>query len=367
MQPMVEAPWTPDEHNLFLQGYLIYGKSWFEIAELVRTRNAYQVAVYANWLEQHGCLPRLPPIEQYAAAAAAALQSANAASAQQTVKSPVVKPIAPAAKTPTTISIDSTATPKTETETNKGNWTKEEHDRFLKGLAQHGKGKWKDIAAMVGTRSIKQTYNHGKTHFNKLEKSLDASVSGSKRKAPEAETPNASKKKAATSKTPTVKTTITPSVSKLTGVRSDLLSLLMPTAKPKANSANKQSNSTLDIQPPVVKKEDTKKKKSPKKSAKKAAKSVESKKSKDFKIGAAMPDEMPIADDPGDIITSSRKKLLITAITVNLLLLLAGTAIVYWESLTGTNVVGKLLGVEVNANEADDMPELTVDTTTSEL
>ena len=51
MQPMVEAPWTPDEHNLFLQGYLIYGKSWFEIAELVRTRNAYQVAVYANWLE----------------------------------------------------------------------------------------------------------------------------------------------------------------------------------------------------------------------------------------------------------------------------------------------------------------------------
>ena len=364
---MVEAPWTPDEHNLFLQGYLIYGKSWFEIAELVRTRNAYQVAVYANWLEQHGCLPRLPPIEQYAAAAAAALQSANAASAQQTVKSPVVKPIAPAAKTPTTISIDSTATPKTEIETNKGNWTKEEHDRFLKGLAQHGKGKWKEIAAMVGTRSIKQTYNHGKTHFNKLEKSLDASVSGSKRKAPEAETPNASKKKAATSKTPTVKTTITPSVSKLTGVRSDLLSLLMPTAKPKANSANKQSNSTLDIQPPVVKKEDTKKKKSPKKSAKKAAKSVESKKSKDFKIGAAMPDEMPIADDPGDIITSSRKKLLITAITVNLLLLLAGTAIVYWESLTGTNVVGKLLGVEVNANEADDMPELTVDTTTSEL
>ena len=128
----------------------------------------------------------------------------------------------------------------------------------------------------------------------------------------------------------------------------------------------------MDVQPPVVKKEDTKKKKSPKKSAKKASKSVESKtpkKSKDssLKIGAAVPDEMPIAEDPGDIITSSRKKLLITAITVNLLLLLAGTAVVYWESLTGTNVVEKLLGVEVNSNEADDVPKLTVDTTASEL
>ena len=42
----------------------------------------------------------------------------------------------------------------------KRGWTKEEHMLFLKGLQYHGKGSWKDIASIVGSRSPSQIQVH---------------------------------------------------------------------------------------------------------------------------------------------------------------------------------------------------------------
>lgn len=38
----------------------------------------------------------------------------------------------------------------------KSGWKKDEHLRFLKGLQMHGKGSWKEIAQIVGTRTPTQ-------------------------------------------------------------------------------------------------------------------------------------------------------------------------------------------------------------------
>jgi len=52
---------------------------------------------------------------------------------------------------------------------NTGRWTKAEHDIFLVGLKQHGKG-WKQIAAMIKTRTVVQVRTHAQKYFQKLEK-----------------------------------------------------------------------------------------------------------------------------------------------------------------------------------------------------
>lgn len=47
----------------------------------------------------------------------------------------------------------------------KQGWTKEEHLRFLTGLQIHGKGAWKDIAAIVATRTATQIQSHAQKYF----------------------------------------------------------------------------------------------------------------------------------------------------------------------------------------------------------
>lgn len=47
----------------------------------------------------------------------------------------------------------------------KQGWTKEEHFRFLTGLQIHGKGAWKDIAIIVGTRTPTQIQSHAQKYF----------------------------------------------------------------------------------------------------------------------------------------------------------------------------------------------------------
>ncbi|EFC49197.1 SANT domain-containing protein [Naegleria gruberi] len=47
----------------------------------------------------------------------------------------------------------------------KQGWTKEEHILFLKGLELHGKGSWKEISAIVGTRSPTQIQSHAQKYF----------------------------------------------------------------------------------------------------------------------------------------------------------------------------------------------------------
>ena len=47
----------------------------------------------------------------------------------------------------------------------KQGWTKDEHIRFLKGLEQHGKGSWKEISLIVGTRTPTQIQSHAQKYF----------------------------------------------------------------------------------------------------------------------------------------------------------------------------------------------------------
>jgi len=42
----------------------------------------------------------------------------------------------------------------------KGPWSPEEHALFEAGLRKHGKGKWKEVAEMVGTRTCGQVNSH---------------------------------------------------------------------------------------------------------------------------------------------------------------------------------------------------------------
>jgi SHAQKYF class myb-like DNA-binding protein len=57
-----------------------------------------------------------------------------------------------------------------------GRWTAKEHDIFLEGLKQHGKG-WKKIAEMIVTRNVVQVRTHAQKYFQKLERSKLASES----------------------------------------------------------------------------------------------------------------------------------------------------------------------------------------------
>lgn len=44
-----------------------------------------------------------------------------------------------------------------------GRWTQEEHDRFLKGLEEHGRN-WKAVAEVVGTRTVMQVRTHSQKY-----------------------------------------------------------------------------------------------------------------------------------------------------------------------------------------------------------
>jgi SHAQKYF class myb-like DNA-binding protein len=46
-------------------------------------------------------------------------------------------------------------------------WNLQEHARFLEALNMHGKGKWRDIAAWVGTRSAAQCQSHAQKFFDR--------------------------------------------------------------------------------------------------------------------------------------------------------------------------------------------------------
>jgi len=49
-----------------------------------------------------------------------------------------------------------------------GTWTKEEHSLFLKGLAEIGASKWKEISKSIPTRTADQTRSHAQKYFRTL-------------------------------------------------------------------------------------------------------------------------------------------------------------------------------------------------------
>ncbi|KAL3154036.1 hypothetical protein ABBQ32_013585 [Trebouxia sp. C0010 RCD-2024] len=62
-------------------------------------------------------------------------------------------------------------------------WSDEEHGRFLQAIDRFGRN-WKEIVALVGTRSVSQVRSHAQKHFIRLEKTgLGAGVPPARRKA----------------------------------------------------------------------------------------------------------------------------------------------------------------------------------------
>lgn len=52
---------------------------------------------------------------------------------------------------------------------NRGIWTDKEHRRFLEGIRMYSRGKWKEIAEHVGTRSRVQVASHAQKYFARRE------------------------------------------------------------------------------------------------------------------------------------------------------------------------------------------------------
>ena len=58
---------------------------------------------------------------------------------------------------------------------NEGRWTKEEHDKFIDGIAQYGCN-WTKVDPLIKTRKISQVRSHGQKVFNKLKLCKDESL-----------------------------------------------------------------------------------------------------------------------------------------------------------------------------------------------
>ncbi|GFH58532.1 hypothetical protein CTEN210_15008 [Chaetoceros tenuissimus] len=101
--------WTDEEHHRFEEGLEKYGKGqWKKIASHVGTRTSTQVNTHA---------------QSYA-------ENSN--------------------------------------NTNKGQWTDEEHSLFEEGLEQYGKGNWKKISSHVRTRTCTQVKDYASKYFAKI-------------------------------------------------------------------------------------------------------------------------------------------------------------------------------------------------------
>ncbi|GFH47115.1 hypothetical protein CTEN210_03589 [Chaetoceros tenuissimus] len=106
-----KGKWTDKEHRLFVEGLELYGiEDLKKIASHIKTRTNYQVRYYADkYFSSVGIM-----------------------------------------------------------KTNTGEWSAEEHNRFLEGLEQHGRS-WKHVASHVKTRTYAQVNGYGYHYLNKIE------------------------------------------------------------------------------------------------------------------------------------------------------------------------------------------------------
>jgi SHAQKYF class myb-like DNA-binding protein len=77
--------WTGEEHRLFLEGIMLYGKDWKRMQPLIKTRSLVQIRTHAQKVFKNLGLKKIGPgtvIEAEAAAAVAAAVSRAAAEAE---------------------------------------------------------------------------------------------------------------------------------------------------------------------------------------------------------------------------------------------------------------------------------------------
>lgn len=54
-----------------------------------------------------------------------------------------------------------------------GHWTNDEHQRFMLGIEMFPEGPWKEIAAIVLTRNVRQTMTHAQKYWMKIQRHRD--------------------------------------------------------------------------------------------------------------------------------------------------------------------------------------------------
>ena len=48
MVKTLDSRWTPEEHRLFLEGIMLYGKDWKKMQPLIKTRSLVQIRTHAQ-------------------------------------------------------------------------------------------------------------------------------------------------------------------------------------------------------------------------------------------------------------------------------------------------------------------------------
>jgi SHAQKYF class myb-like DNA-binding protein len=147
---MTRGRWTDHEHQRFLTGMKLHGRSWKTIAEtVVKTRTPEQVRIHAQKYFQ---------------------KQEKLRGAQLGVKGGECFPL------PVTNARLLPAAPRRwvlrslfrcAADTKEGPWTDEEHELFLKCWHKYGKA-WKKLSEIMKTRTNEQIRTHAQKYFQKL-------------------------------------------------------------------------------------------------------------------------------------------------------------------------------------------------------
>ncbi|CBJ26084.1 conserved unknown protein [Ectocarpus siliculosus] len=126
--------WEGDEHDRFMEGVKLYGRSWVDVASVVRTRTNRQVIMHAMH-RLNDDLSSKP-----------SLRACTSTGPQATDRAP--PPAQPRAAV------------------NGGDWGDDEHEAFMKGVKIYGRS-WVSVARLMGTRTNEQVRAHAKQYLNK--------------------------------------------------------------------------------------------------------------------------------------------------------------------------------------------------------
>jgi SHAQKYF class myb-like DNA-binding protein len=129
IKPIQNIAWSNDEDTISVTGLIDLGSKWLEISKLLENRSSASVqgrarALFRQELKEHDR------------------------------KWEVIVDLL------RTGELSHTPSPSHQ------QWTKDEHDLFLKGVEEHGPGNWKKIAVMIPTKNGKQVASHATWMFD---------------------------------------------------------------------------------------------------------------------------------------------------------------------------------------------------------
>ncbi|CAM9889175.1 unnamed protein product [Ectocarpus fasciculatus] len=192
------SDWDDDEHERFVEGFERHGKSWAEVARVVRTRDEGQVQQYSTrWVTRAGGLHESfrkigewehDEHDRFVEARGVKLYGRSWVDVASVVRTRTNRQVImhamhrlnedlsfkPSERACASIGPQATsrAPPPAQPRAavNGGGWGDDEHEAFMKarraGVKTYGRS-WVSIARLVGTRTNEQVRAHAKQHLNK--------------------------------------------------------------------------------------------------------------------------------------------------------------------------------------------------------